>query len=248
MEVVILLLLIAGGIALWLLESPSGKGLIGEKKVKIAADIFLGSQYHRIDNVTFAFGNRTTQIDHIIVSEFGIFVVETKNMKGWIFGHENQPQWTQTLYRKSYKFQNPLRQNHLHVMALQAALGTYGRHIRSVVVFSGRAKFKTRMPENVTHIAGFIGHIKSFKSKVFTNKECNLILEIIERSRLFPASEISRKHVKDLKKTFSSVKQGVCPRCGGRLVVRISRNGPNPGRKFFGCSSYPKCKYTCAVT
>lgn len=248
MEVVILLLLIIGGIALWLLESPSGKGFIGEKKVQIAADIFLSGQHHRIDNVTIPFGNGTTQIDHVIVSEFGVFVIETKNMKGWIFGHEDQPEWTQTLYRKSYKFQNPLRQNHLHVKALQAVLGIPSSSVRSVVVFSGEAKFKTHMPRNVTHIAGLIGYIRSFNSPVLTREECESILEKIERVRLSPTSETSRKHVKNLKRRFSAAREGVCPRCGGSLVVRVSKNGPNPGNKFLGCSAYPKCKYTRAVT
>jgi hypothetical protein len=44
--------------------------------------------YHSINNVTIPTANGTTLIDHIIVSKYGIFVVETKNIKGWIYDDE----------------------------------------------------------------------------------------------------------------------------------------------------------------
>ncbi|MEX0731732.1 MAG: nuclease-related domain-containing protein [Aquisalimonadaceae bacterium] len=92
-------------------KTPWFKGLIGEALVKFAARLRLPEDtYHRIHNVTLPTPDGTTQIDHIFVSRFGIFVVETKNMKGWIFGGENQAQWAQKIFKKSFKFQNPLRQ------------------------------------------------------------------------------------------------------------------------------------------
>jgi len=64
----------------------------------------------RFDHLILPSKNGTTQIDHLIVSGFGLFSVETKNKKGWIFGSENQQKSTQVLYGNSYAFQNPLRQ------------------------------------------------------------------------------------------------------------------------------------------
>jgi len=81
------------------------KGLFGEFAVKLAAKLCLPpDSYHAIHNVTLPTPDGTTQIDHIVVSRYGIFVVETKNMKGWIFGGQNQNNWTQKLYRKTYTF------------------------------------------------------------------------------------------------------------------------------------------------
>jgi len=249
MEVISFLLLVLVGLALWVLNSPSVKGFFGEKKVQLATGLLLdGERYQRIDNLTLPIQNGTTQIDHVIVSVYGVFVVETKNMKGWIFGGEDQREWTQTLYRKSYKFQNPLRQNYLHVKALESLLRIPRTSIRSVVVFSGDAKFKTEMPRNVTHISGLLGYIRSFEHPVFTREECQSILERIELARLTPTAETSKHHVTGLKKRFSAASEGICPRCGGNLVVRVAKSGPSVGNKFLGCSGYPKCKYTCAVT
>jgi len=75
------------------LGSPKFKGILGEALVKVTAWLRLPSKtYHALHNVTLPTPDGTTQIDHIFVSCFGIFVVETKNMKGWIFGGEKQKQ------------------------------------------------------------------------------------------------------------------------------------------------------------
>ena len=92
-----------------ILKSPWFKGVTGEFIVNVAARMFLNKHvYHLIKNVTLRTEDGTTQIDHIIVSRYGVFVVETKNMKGWIFGNPNEKTWTQKIYKHSSKFQNPL--------------------------------------------------------------------------------------------------------------------------------------------
>ncbi len=107
-----------------LIKSPWFKGKFGEFLVNLSARCFLDkSRYHLIKNVTLPTEDGTTQIDHVLVSEFGVFVVETKNMKGWIFGSPHQGFWTQKIFRSGYKFQNPLHQNYKHAKTLQALLG-----------------------------------------------------------------------------------------------------------------------------
>ncbi|ENY3838983.1 nuclease-related domain-containing protein, partial [Vibrio vulnificus] len=91
------------------------KGVFGEFLVNKLLSQLPDSDYTLVRNVTLPTDDGTTQIDHIVVSRFGIFVVETKNMKGWIFGSKSQKQWTQKVYRHSSKFQNPLHQNYKHV-------------------------------------------------------------------------------------------------------------------------------------
>lgn len=65
----------------------------------------------------------TTQVDHVIVSRFGVFVIETKNHKGWVFGEERSRKWAQVIYRNKYQFLNPLRQNYKHLKAVQEVTG-----------------------------------------------------------------------------------------------------------------------------
>ena len=123
-----------------ILKSTRFKGWLGETIVNLSAHFLLDRKtYHLIRNVTLPTEDGTTQIDHLIVSPYGVFVVETKNMKGWIFGRARQRCWTQKIYRHPQKFQNPLHQNYKHVKTLQALLDLSDYQVRSLMVFVGRA-------------------------------------------------------------------------------------------------------------
>lgn len=226
-----------------ILKSPWLKGLLGEIFVKFAARLRLPvDTYHRIHNVTLQTLDGTTQIDHIFVSRFGIFVVETKNMKGWIFGGENQPQWTQKIYKKSFKFQNPLRQNYKHVKALEAALDVPSGVLHSVVVFTGESTFKSPMPPNVTIGTGFITYIKSFSAPILSEAEVQRAMNQIESGRLEPTRETHRQHVRQLNTRSNPLAERKCPKCGSNMTLRKAKRGANVGKQFWGCSAYPKCR------
>jgi hypothetical protein len=139
--------LIAIEIIKGVLNSRSFKGWIGELKVRQAVLAELDPQrYHQFHDVTLPTADGTTQIDHIIVSIYGIFVIETKNMGGWIFGNPHQPKWTQTFGKSKNSFQNPLWQNYKHIKELEALLQIGEHKLFSVVVFTGDAQFVSGHP------------------------------------------------------------------------------------------------------
>lgn len=132
-------------------KSPWAEGYIGERLVRLNARWPLDKQiYCSRYNVTLITPD-TTQIDHVFLSPYGIFVVETKSMNGWIFGSEKQAQWAQKLYKRAFKFRKPSRQNCKHLEALEATLGVNTQHSHSVITFVGGSAFKTEVPANVTH-------------------------------------------------------------------------------------------------
>ncbi len=199
------------------LKSAWFKGVFGEFIVNLSAKLFLDKEkYHLIKNVTFPTEDGSTQIDHIIVSRFGVFVVETKNMKGWIFGSPNQKTWTQKIYKHSSKFQNPLHQNYKHTKTLESLLALSDEQLFSVVVFVGESRFKTEMPENVTYGKGYIRYIKSKNQPVLTELEVKDITSKIETGRLKPSFKTNREHVRHVK-TIVEKKENAqsCPKCGG---------------------------------
>jgi hypothetical protein len=213
-------------------KSPWFKGLLGEALVKFAARLRLPSEtYHPIHNVTLPTPDGTTQIDHIFVSRFGIFVLETKNMKGWIFGSENQAQWTQNIFKESFKFQNPLRQNYKHVKALESALDVPLETIHSVVVFAGKSTFKSPIRE-----------------PVLSESEVHRVVSQIQSSRLEPSRETHRQHVQLLKARGDPSAERKCPKCGSSMVLRTAKRGAGAGNQFWGCSAYPKCRVVQNVT
>ena len=90
-----------------------------------------------LNDVLLPSGQGTTQIDHILVSPGGVFLIETKDMNGWVFGSPGQKQWTQSfaagrwsrksgIKSKQFVFYNPLLQNEGHAKAL-VNLGIVGR-------------------------------------------------------------------------------------------------------------------------
>jgi restriction system protein len=183
-----------------ILKNPWFKGWIGELQVHLLTKFSLDKNVYRlIKNVTIPADEGTTQIDHVIVSRFGVFVVETKNLRGWIFGKEGNVYWTQKIFRHTEKFQNPLRQNYKHTKALSEILGIPDDKMRSVVVFVGDSTFKTKVPENVTRPRGYIQYIRSKIRTVLTDDEVNGIINSIAEKRLAPGLETHLQHVQHVK-------------------------------------------------
>lgn len=226
-----------------LLKSPWGKGQIGELLVRLFAHWQLDKDtYRRLHNVTVETPDGTTQIDHIFLSPYGIFVLETKNMSGWIFGSEKQPQWTQKLYKRTFKFQNPLRQNYKHLKALEAVLGVNPEHLHSVITFVGGSTFKTDVPVNVTQGIGFIRYIKSFQQPVFSEAEVDALLQALITGRRPANFATHREHVQHLKRRSDPTTARKCPKCGESLLIRTVKSGPKAGQQFWGCSAFPRCR------
>ena len=155
---------------------------------------FSGESYHLINNVTIRNGDRTTQIDHVLVSQFGIFVIETKGYKGWIFGNEANQQWTQVLYRAKFRFGNPIRQNAGHVAALRNLFKLDASVFHSIIVFCGQPEFKTDLPENVIHYRDLVHYIQSFTEEVITYPQLVYSVGRIETQRLARSREVDEQH------------------------------------------------------
>ncbi|HIF9364427.1 TPA: NERD domain-containing protein [Photobacterium damselae] len=219
------------------------KGIFGEYLVNRLLSKLPESDYTLIKDVTLPTSDGTTQVDHIVVSRYGIFVVETKNMKGWIFGSARQKLWTQKIYRHSSKFQNPLHQNYKHIKALETLLGCSADYLHSVIVFIGNSTFKTEMPPNVTYARGSIRYIQQFNKVVFSDKDYARLTDSINQIKLKRGVITDLKHRNHVKEIVASkVSSNQCPRCGSEMVLRETKRGENIGKQFWGCSTFPKCR------
>lgn len=220
------------------------KGFFGEFQVNLLLTLFLSNKtFSLIKNVTLRTDNGTTQIDQVVVSKYGVFVIETKNMKGGIFGSANQKQWTQKIAKRSNKFQNPIHQNYKHLKALESCLNIPSDGIFSVIVFIGDSTFKTNMPKNVTYAGGCIDYIKSKKTEIFTPKQVRKMIKGINSGRLKPGLKTNLDHIVHVKQAVKEKETGKpCPKCNSYMVIRQSKKSANAGNKFWGCSTYPKCR------
>ena len=222
------------------------KGWVGETVGAVAQKLLLDPKiYVSLNNITLQTSNGTTQIDHIIVSKFGIFVIEAKNMDGWIFGDEKSAQWTQSLFGKKYRFQNPLHQNYRHTKALQEFLGIDESKLISLVMFWGECEFKTPMPDNVRS-TGYTSFIKKHTAAILTDAEVTQFVSAIQSGKMpkgiVKSFETRAAHLASLKDRHDST--STCPKCASALVLRTVKSGPKSGSQFFGCSAFPKCRFT----
>ncbi len=183
-----------------ILKSPMFKGWFGEKLVEKVANHKLSNDiYHDFQNVTLPTDNGTTQIDHIYVSEFGIFVVETKNYKGWIYGKIKDAKWTQNIYGKKHYFQNPLRQNYKHIKTLEHLFGLTSDNFHSVIVFTGDCELKSNFPPNICRLGNFTNYILSFNEPKLDKNQINQICQLLAENRLEDTFETRQHHIQNLK-------------------------------------------------
>ena len=162
---------------------------------------FSGPDFHLLNHITLKLKDGTTQVDHILVSRFGVFVIETKDYKGWIFASAKHATWTQVLYRVKFKFQNPIFQNMRHVRAIEDLLDFLPPEtIKSVVVFTGTAEFKTHMPSGVYTLSGLIDHLKSATEAVMSVNRVQFCVGRLETARLAITGQTDVEHVKSLQR------------------------------------------------
>lgn len=226
------------------LKKPKWKGKYSEKLVNVKL-LELPEEYTVFHNLLFEKNGRSTQIDHIVISPYGVFVVETKGYKGWILGGEYSEKWTQVIYKSKYQFYNPIRQNEGHVRFLQNLLKTsFEIPFIPVVVFNNEAELKICIEDHiVVNRRDLKRVIKRYKTVVLNSKQISWIVQTIQKNSAVANREGLKRHKSNVKrikyKTERDIRQGICPQCGGQLVLHCGKYG-----SFYGCANYPKCKFT----
>ena len=117
------------------------KGTLGELRQEIRLDGLPREHYKVINNIIIPNKENTSQIDHLVISNFGIFVIENKNFKGNIYGSERSKTWTQFLGGTKNNFYNPIYQNYSHIKAIENILGT-NKNIYSIIVFGEKSTLR----------------------------------------------------------------------------------------------------------
>ncbi len=172
----------------------------GEAQVsRILRSHFGPPNYHLLNHVTLRMEDGTTEVDHILVSRFGVFVIETKDYSGWIFANAADATWTQVLFRWKFKFQNPLFQNCRHVRAVQSLLDFLPTEaVKSVVVFTGDAEFKTETPQGVTKIGELAEHLQQQTEVVMSPNRLQFCVGRLETARLAITGATDVEHIRSL--------------------------------------------------
>jgi hypothetical protein len=234
-----LLVIIVGALDLF---KPKIKGILGEKSVAFFLSKLDENKYKVINNIMLQVGNKTSQIDYVVVSNYGIFVIETKNYQGWIIGNEFDDNWKQVIYKRKEKLHNPIKQNYGHIQALKEVLGEQQElNYISIIAFTTKADLKVTSKTDVVYTINLIKTIRKYVTETISNSVKNdiynkLIFLNID-SKENRVAHVDAIH-KDIAEKDNKINNDICPKCGGNLVLRNGKYG-----QFKGCSSYPKCRF-----
>lgn len=215
-------------------------GNIGEWAVDQKLKNLPENLYKVIDDVMLEINGQTHQIDHIVISKYGIFVIETKCYNGIITGKENDYYWYQYLGKNKYKLKNPIHQNYGHIKSICESLSINEKNIISIVCFTNQSKLNIDVKSIVIQrkdLSDKILELSTDEKNIDVDNIYNKLvnLNIVDKEK-------RKQHVIEAKnkrnETESNIKNMVCPKCGGQLVERNGKYG-----KFVGCSNYPKCNF-----
>ena len=239
-------------------NSAKQKGKRGEMRVSAILSK-LSDEYTILNDLVFRTEKGTTQIDHIVVSKYGIFTIETKNYRGEIYGDDNRKEWTQLIvtkvtYAKKWwktytyvtknRFYNPVKQSVGHALRIKELLSVFP-HVKivSIVVFTGDAILRYVESNNhVVYEKNLLDVIDGYKTTCLTDNDVHAVLAILTSNNIRETVS-DRQHVKNLRtaarEVNATINSGICPKCGGHLIKRNGKYGT-----FYGCSNYPKCRFT----
>jgi len=196
-------LIVIFGIAVLLaLFQSKIRGFIGEKKTSLSLRFLNSREYKVINNLLFYIDGRTVQIDHVVVSRYGIFVIETKNYSGLIVGSSKDSHWIQFLGRRKYRFYNPVKQNNGHVKALRSFLSRLGFEsvrLLPIVVFVGDANLRIESDVPVITLDRLSSTIRSYQDEVMSESTRDRIFQVLKSAGIKGYKAV-REHVKYVRK------------------------------------------------
>ena len=219
---------------------PKFRGFMGEFWVKLELRKLPKDKYIILNDIMIKDENGTHQIDHLVLSKFGIFVIEMKNYYGLIKGKEFDNKWCQYLGKNKSYFLNPIHQNFGHIKSLSSLLKLDDKYFISVICFSNQAKIDVKSNSIVTQVDYLNDEILKYKG-FLVNNDIKELSKIIIQNNIGDKS-LRKQHIKDIHVKIKFDKElennMICPKCGNELVERNGKYG-----KFIGCSNFPKCRY-----
>lgn len=225
-------------------------GEYGERRVSSYLEDLPCEDYRVYNDLLIRDGNYTTQVDHIIISRYGVFVLETKNIHGKVYGSGNSEYWKQYLpdsgYRRygftqEHQLRNPVWQNAGHIKSLRRLVFGNDIPVYGIVVFPTETDLYVNSEQPVLHMWDVVPFIKQYRDEVLSTEQMSYyrrqLFEVISTSESDRKSHLENVY-RNQERRDAAVASGRCPLCGGNLVLRNGKYG-----QFYGCSNYPKCTY-----
>ncbi len=224
------------GIILIIIFSREIKHLFGEASIKKVLRKLPKDNYILLNDVTIKSARKVYIIDNLVISKFGIFVIEFVDVSGKVYGDDRSDEWIELNGTKKKYFKNPTHKNHSSIRMLSELLEIDQRFFIPIICFSNDAVICTEIKDKTTKLEILDDCIKNYHKEVLKYGLSEMANKIKE------ANIIKEKNIPLADKKVDNKKRVIdnkCPKCGSKLVKRNGKYGD-----FLGCSNYPECKYT----
>ena len=175
-------------------------GFLGENNTKDALKGLPKDKYKIINNILIKINGYTHQIDHVIVSSYDIFCIETKQYNGYFIGSKWDKNWTRIVGKNRYPYENPIRQNYGHVKALCELLNMDESKIYNIVCIPSGAKLRIKNDGELTRYDTIVDKILSYKDIVIDNVD--EIVDIINKNNITDKT-IKKEHIENIKNNLN---------------------------------------------
>ena len=172
------------------------RGFMGEFWLKLELKKLPKNKYKLLNDIMIEDDKGTHQIDHIVISKYGIFVIEMKNYYGLILGNQYKEKWYQCLGKNKYAFHNPMYQNYGHVKALSNALNLNEEVFIPIVCFSNQVKLKVTSNKPVVQVDTINRNILKYTEEIITC-DLNELSSKIENMNILDKTK-RKGHIKNI--------------------------------------------------
>lgn len=180
-------------------ESAAAKGAAGESQVTRALLNLPACNYTILNDILIETSSGTTQIDHIVVSRFGVFLIETKNYAGTLVGDEDDIYFSYSFGPFKYDMYNPIKQNATHVRALMSLFHDYNKnHFIPILALSDLCEFKIYATPQIVTFSYLYRTILQYTTPIFTDEEVASMAKTIRENNITSPEE-RQKHIERVK-------------------------------------------------
>lgn len=150
--------------------------------------------YRVLNDLLLKYEGYTVQIDHVIVSEYGVFVIETKNFRGIIYGSAEKKRWVQINKGKKRRFYSPIIQNNRHRVALSSICNLPLLKVIPITVFVGKCELHLEDVSRTILSKDLLPYIKGINEKILSESDVDKIYSCLE-SKNITSESVRRHHV-----------------------------------------------------
>ena len=165
-----------------------------------------------LHNIYIPYRGKTSEIDVLLIHEKGLFVIESKNYSGWMFGSAEQKQWTQVMNKNTKnRFYNPVMQNATHINALSKYLGLDKSLMMSFIVFSERCELK-KVPDDTSdyiilrrhHLLRELRKEMQKRENVFSDEQIrNIYGTLVPLTNV--SDDVKKEHIEQIERDHKTV-------------------------------------------